>query len=695
MNRESQLVLPIGEFLSISGLSDFTGRLHENNKQIEAWNVEFQTLLTALEGYDGTIIFEYGIPGLKKVIDAVLLIGQTVFVVEFKTGADKFETAHLAQTMGYALRLKYFHSESNTHEIVPILVASENNDSLDLTKLSKLPTEEVYKAICCNGHELRSVLDHFLSGKSTSESDMSWQRRWCRAVYNPSPSIIEAIVDAWNRQNVSGLSQDDVDEIGKENHLKAESEILDIIKSSKKNGKKAIVFVTGVPGAGKTLVGLNTSIKAQQYGASMLSGNGPLVEVLTEALKRNLKRHDSKDIKNEIAIESIIRQVYIHKNEVIGRMDCTTVPYTLKKDASTSFQHVIIYDEAQRAWSRDKMISHTSRLGKKTWQNQDWQFSEPEVLMWDLAQLDWGVMVCLIGGGQEINRGEAGINEWIRAIRDNQIFKDWDVYMASELTSPEYNTLKIDGSTIAGTCDNLKKNGHNIIERPSLHLKECQRTTRAKGLSHFINLVVEGKATADDYAQIRHCYRIYLTRDINKAKQHLCTRKAQLLPRVKVDSSDNSEIRTGVLLSSKAKRMRPIGYEVKKESEYRTKTPSWFLDLESESIDSSDRHEVALTEFLVQGLELDLSLVLWDADFRYCPKKQSWCFYSCGTKSWTRVTDKTRQFYMRNAYRVLLTRARSEMIIYVPEGTDSDHTRTPSLYNSTFDYLHGLGLDLI
>lgn len=688
MNRESTISLSIDEFVAIKSISDFTGLLHENTKQTDAWEEEFITLQTALKGYEGTIIFEYGIPGLQRVIDVVLLIGQTVFVLEFKAGADKHTTSDLNQVMGYALRLKYFHSESNMRVIVPILIATENKGSFDPSALDKLDSEDMYKPICCNSGTLRDVLKYFTVLNSNLSTDPSWQDKWAQGVYNPSPSIIEAVIAAWDKQNVAGLSKNDVDEEGKANHLKAESDILNIIESTKASKKKSIIFVTGVPGAGKTLVGLNTSIQAQSYGASMLSGNGPLVEVLTEALKRNVKQHKSSDLKSELAVESIIRQVYTYKNEIIDRLDYTSDPYKMKPDATLSCQHVIIYDEAQRAWSRDKMISHTSRAGKKDWQNQNWKFSEPEILMWDLAQLDWGVMVCLIGGGQEINKGEAGINEWLRALKDNDIFKDWNIYMAPELTSPEYNTLKLNGGSISEICDELK----NPIEHiEPLHLKDCQRTSRAKGLSNFINLLVEGKATKDDYYEIQPFFRIYLTRDIEKAKKHIRKRKVELNPRATVDTVHATEIRTGVLMSSKAKRMRPYGYEIKKENDYRAKAPDWFLDLEVENIESSDRLEVALSEFLVQGLEIDLGIVLWDADFRYNPESKTWTFHSCGKNKWNDVHDATRQFYMRNAYRVLLTRARSEMVIYVPEGDVSDATRLPSLYDHTFEYLASLG----
>lgn len=594
----------------------------------------------------------------------------------------------LNQVMGYALRLKYFHSESNVRVIVPILIATENKGPFDPSTLDKLDSEDIYKPICCNSCTLRDVLRFFTDLNSNLSSDSSWQDKWAQGVYNPSPSIIEAVIAAWDKQNVAGLSENDVDEEGKANHLKAESEILNIIESTKTRKGKSIIFVTGVPGAGKTLVGLNTSIQAQSYGASMLSGNGPLVEVLTEALKRNMKQHKSSDLKSELAVESIIRQVYTYKNEIIDRLDYTSDPYKMKPEATLSCQHVIIYDEAQRAWSRDKMISHTSRAGKKDWQNQNWIFSEPEILMWDLAQLDWGVMVCLIGGGQEINKGEAGINEWLRALKDNDIFKDWNIYMAPELTSHEYNTLKLNGGTISEICGELE-NPIEYIE--PLHLKDCQRTSRAKGLSNFINLLVEGKATKNDYDEIQPFFRIYLTRDIEKAKKHIRTRKVELTPRATVDTDHATEIRTGVLMSSKAKRMRPYGYEIKKETDYRAKAPDWFLDLETENIESSDRLEVALSEFLVQGLEIDLGIVLWDADFRYNTKSGEWTFHNCGKNKWNEVHDTTRQFYMRNAYRVLLTRARSEMVIYVPEGDVSDTTRLPLLYDSTFEYLASLG----
>lgn len=273
--------------------------------------------------------------------------------------------------------------------------------------------------------------------------------------------------------------------------------------------------------------------------------------------------------------------------------------YKIREGAKKCSQHVVIYDEAQRAWSVSKM-RHPGRT-KKDWQNSDWSFSEPALLLWDMDQLDWGVFICLVGGGQEINEGESGINEWLRTLledHDKVNFENWDVYMAPDLNGKEYQLTDENNKSISDYIVSLRNSHPELIrEDKTLHLTECQRSPLSAGLSSFVNKLVEGDAVKEDYDMIKEGYPIYLTRDINTAKAFLRRRQEELTPLSFVANSnvDKDTIRTGILMSSTGVRLRPLGFDMKKVADYQHKTPAWFLDSKEENIDSSDFLEVALT----------------------------------------------------------------------------------------------------
>lgn len=731
----------ISEFLRKSEF-DIVGELNDPSRQTQAWRNQIRGLLGTLTGMEGRIIFEYGIPGLSKVVDVILLLSNKIFVLEYKNGSEDYYLSDKNQTLGYALRLKYFHSNSSDKIIVPILVATESLTSIN----PKILTEDgVYHLAQSNEQKLKDIISAYCGPDKSTYYD--WYDTWDNAVFKATPGIILAAKEIWNDQHVKGLTDEGSTLKSKQARLQAEDTIHVIIEKTKTAQRKALVFITGVPGAGKTLVGLKISVASQEYGASMLSGNGPLVKVLSTALRRNLdiqkdnlkdeyrdtldeanlSKTQLDDLKNKIAVDSIIRDVYGYKNEIIERLDYAShmglgasksSMYTLKPGAVRSSQHVIIYDEAQRAWSVEKM--QTPGRVKKDWQTSDWSFSEPSLLLWDMDQLDWGVFICLVGGGQEINEGESGINEWLRTVvedTDKIDLKEWDIYMARDLNSEEYQLRDAHNHTIQDYIDKIEQDSNLINYDPSLHLTECQRSPLASGLSDFINRLVEGVASKEDYDQIKEGYTICITRNVETARKHLRTRQQELMPLVINTTEDTKPsedifVRTGMLMSSNAARLRPLGFEIKKVQEYNHKTPGWFLDSKDDNIDSSDFLEVALCEFFVQGLEIDLACVMWDADFRYDPVKKKWRFYKFNKKAWSEKTKKTvsgrtpeaiekkrkdniktliTQAYMRNAYRVLLTRARLGLVICVPYGSNDDETRLPKFYDDTYNYLCSLG----
>ncbi len=706
-----ETVFPISEFLTFS-YDEFLGKLtkrhHENHGSLEgtqdlAWAKEFYDLQRILRDKSGHILFEYSIPGLPKTIDVVLLMNGIIYVIEYKAGASKFNSQDIRQTNGYALRLKYFHSRSNDNWIAPILVATEApNREIEITPSND---DMIYHPILCNSNTLATAIN-IVSDQTNYKGTSDWEERWSNGIFKASPTIIAAATNVWEKNNVRGFT---MGESSNETRLDAENYIVNTVvtetKSRPAGHNKSICFVTGVPGAGKTLVGLNISVALQNEGASMLSGNGPLVAVLTEALKRDLRKNKGNLNKpiNEVSVETIIRDAYGYKKEIFDkRLDYTPGEgrVSLRRDAERGTQHVIIFDEAQRAWNKSKMIT-PGQSGRKYWQEPAFPFSEPGILLWDMNQRDWGVFVCLVGGGQEINTGEAGICEWLETIKSDHQFDGWHIYLSKEFLGNEYNST--DGRTVNDYCKHFDSLGR-VTFNSSLHLTACQRSNRSDKVSRFIHELldcntVDAKAI---YDKIKDKFPIYITRDIEVAKHKLRERRHFLSDRGFTTEGQTEDIRMGILMSSKAARMRPLGFEIKKVNEFLNKVPKWFLDSEKNVI-SSDFLEIALNEFFVQGLELDLMAVLWDADFRYDPEKNDWTYWEFNDVDWApRMSDTPshiiKRFYMKNAYRVLLTRARAGMIIVVPEGskfTDGimdDPTRDPQIYDCTYNYLKDLGL---
>lgn len=696
---------PFEEFCSLSK-DDVIGKLsskhtlHHNSlasNQNYAWSKEYDDLHEILQNRSGRILFEYNIPGLPKTIDVVLLMRGIVFVIEYKAGSSTFDEQDIRQVNGYALRLKFFHSKSNDNWIVPILVATNGPDKP--FHLRRSDVDMVYETILCNSDNLEDALDLIMSEISFSEV-LDWEKTWETGIFKASPTIIDAARNVWRSNNVAGFARNEAD---KETRLKAENYIVNTVVEEtrmRNNGHgKSICFVTGVPGAGKTLVGLNVSVALQNVGASMLSGNGPLVAVLTTALKRDLNKYKKqlKTAKNEISVESIIRDAYGYKKEIFEkRLDYHVGEglASLKENAELSSQHVIIFDEAQRAWDQPKMI-RPGQNGRKYWQEELFPFSEPGLLLWDMNQCDWGVFVCLVGGGQEIHTGEAGICEWLRTLDETPELANWHIYMSEDFCGDIYNSKDGSGKTIEDYRNKFEKN-HRLTINESLHLTACQRSNRTEKVADFVEelLNCNRERCSELFNDIKDKFQIYLTRDVEKARNYLRERKRQLQNKGYIDGINDEEVRIGMLMSSKAGRLRPLGYEIQKVSEYLSKVPNWFLD-PSDYINSSDFLEIALNEFFVQGLELDLDAVMWDADFRYNEEKGDWDYYDFNGRYWGAVDkpdQETKRSYMKNAYRVLLTRVRIGMIIVIPEGSKIDKTRDPQFYDGTFNYLKSIGI---
>jgi hypothetical protein len=433
--------------------------------------------------------------------------------------------------------------------------------------------------------------------------------------------------------------------------------IEELIDEARIKNRKIICFLTGVPGAGKTLVGLNVATQHARAEslthAVLLSGNGPLVAVLRAALSRDekarLRKRGQKPKKGSDPVKQFIQNVHHFRDEA------------LKSEAPPA-DHVVVFDEAQRAWNQ----AMTADFMKRKKGVANFTDSEPQFLIRYVDRhKDWALILCLVGGGQEINRGESGIGTWVAAVKTS--FPHWEMHISSRLTDSEYAAEETIGAVTEtpGVCFDDK-----------LHLSVSMRSFRAEHVSAFVKalLDIDRDQARGTLAKLKR-YPIVVTRSLNVAKDWV-RRQAR-----------GSE-RYGLLASSKAQRLKPHAIDVR----VKTDPVHWFLD-GKEDTRSSYYLEDAATEFQVQGLEVDWAIVTWDGDFRF--KGSGWgCHDFRGTK-WQNVKNPENQSYLKNAYRVLLTRARQGMVIFVPEGDLEDHTRPPAYYDSTFQYLVEVGLPVL
>lgn len=622
--------------------------------QNKSWEQQIPILKKALKEYDGDIFFELAIPRMGKRIDTLIVIKHVVFVIEFKVGESQFLNHNIEQVWDYALDLKNFHKSSHNAVLVPILIATEatksfteilltsHNDNLALpVRIGKNELEEVIKnALLFFSGERQINLSEYINGG-----------------YMPTPTIIEAAVSLYNNHSVENITRRDADA---KNLAETTKKISQIIDTAKIESKKIICFVTGVPGAGKTLVGLDVAtshLDNHNGNASVyLSGNKPLVDILQEALARDKiqkEREKGNRLTKKTAQQSVktfIQIIHHYRDEYL-------------KNLEAPYDHVAIFDEAQRAWNKEQTIKFMQQ--KKG--IADFYYSEPEFLISCLNRhKDWAVIVCLVGGGQEINTGEAGISEWLHAM--DKTFPDWQVYISPNLTDSEYAAVEA-----IQTLD--QKNRIHFDE--NLHLSVSMRSFRAEKLSLFVKniLDIEILKAKEIIIQISDKYPIVLTRDIIKAKQWL------------KEKARGSE-RYGIVVSSQALRLKPFAIDVKTPINH----VNWFLD-GKDDVRSSFYLEDVATEFQVQGLELDWSCVVWDGDLRY--SLNGWQHYSFKGNKWQNINSIERKKYLLNAYRVLLTRARQGMIIVIPQGNNEDHTRKKEYYDPTFNYLKNIGLPVI
>ena len=676
-------------FESVEGIF---GKLSMNDEydtaatQKFAWEEEINTMKDVLMAYQneqGWILFEYTIPRIGKRIDVVLLLRERIFAIEFKAGQEDILHADIDQVLDYALDLKNFHQGSAERMIAPILVPTEN-DKVSTTCTLSHYDDGIYEPMIANKVALGDIIGRVLEQVIPHQEYKVALKDWVRSRYEPTPTIVEAASALYNQHSVEEITRHEAEG---EQLDRTTKYVMQVIRETKERRGKSICFVTGVPGAGKTLVGLNVAIQQSEQEtvgkrdlAVYLSGNGPLVAVLTEALARDKQRQEKeKGNKYNITtarreVSQFIQIIHRYRDQMLGKLKTPIRNGVIEIDPEKELrdkhagyaevENIAIFDEAQRSWDQEHLASW---LKRKKGVN-DFPMSEGEFLIWSLDQRqDWAVIVCLVGGGQEINTGEAGIGEWVRAM--NETFPDWKVYISNQLTEKEY---------AEGHVEEMLKEHKNVVFSDDLHLAVSMRSFRAESLSRMVHysLDCDAKKVRETYQEIKDKYPIVLTRDLEKAKDWLRKR------------ARGSE-RYGLLVSSKGYRLKPLAIDVRCKPD----TVHWFLD-DIDDVRSSLFLEDAASEFDVQGLELDWTCLVWDADLRY--NNGTWDFYEfSGGSRWNRIKKEERQVYQLNAYRVLLTRARQGMVICIPEGNSEDHTRQPKFYDETYKYLCQLGFDTL
>ena len=614
--------------------------------QINAWRKQIQILKNQLQNIDGKIYFEFAIPRMGKRVDNIIIVNDVAFIIEFKVGDSSYEKHAIEQVIDYTIDLKNFHEGSHKIKLIPVLVATNAKDFNE-------PVENIlsYKSAAkANQSNLKNVINQFINITQPAIDTNYWEN----SIYKPTPTIVEAAQALYKGHNVKEITRSDAGTI---NLSKTADCINSIIENSKKNNQKSICFVTGVPGAGKTLAGLNIAVERMKTDedehAVFLSGNGPLVDVLREALTRD-EVATSKELgenltKKEAAIKSnaFIQNIHHFRDEYL-------------KDEKAPIEKVVVFDEAQRAWTKQQVSSFMKR--KKG--IEDFDMSEPEFLI-DVMDRhsDWCTIVCLIGGGQEINTGEAGLEEWIKSLKNH--FSNWKIH---------YSNLIMDSDNYLKEPTTKKWLNENGDSEGELHLAVSVRSFRSEKLSEFIHelLNIEKEKSRQLYKEIKDDYPIVLTRNIIQAKDWL--RK----------QAKGSE-RIGLISSSGARRLRPIGIDVKNE----ISAPNWFLN-NSMDIRSSYFLEEVATEFDIQGLEIDWACVAWGANFHM--NGLGWKYQNFKGTKWQNINKEIDKEYLKNTYRVLLTRARQGMVIFIPESGDIDHTRPKEFYDNTYDYLKEIGI---
>jgi hypothetical protein len=660
----SQYVATIDGFLAASpeevvgalvGNSERRGAAIEQT-QVAAWKQQIDILKSALHAVkdlsDPTwgIAFEFPIPRRQRYIDTVLLARNVIFVLEFKTGEGKPSADALRQVEDYALDLADFHEPSQGKTLIPLVVASEGQAGS-----TEIRPQGVASPAGIPAEQLATALRTCLAAcDSKGPAAPLTIEKWDDGGYNPVPTILEAANALFRGMQVRDIAHSHA---GSQNLTQTTDLLVEAITTARTQGRKLICFVTGVPGAGKTLAGLNVVHdprlgEGEQYNAVFLSGNGPLVQVVREALVRDYRLRNGG---TRAAAERKVRTLIQNMHEFVREEYERTEPPK---------EHAIVFDEAQRAWNAARNAKKFKR-----------DISEPQMVLDIMGRhRDWAVVVALVGGGQEIHEGEAGLAEWGKTLADAP--GKWEVWSSREAITG--------GNAVAGNALFLGEPPAELSVRrePVLNLAVSVRSYRAQLASDWVNAVLAGDSvTARGIAGQCPTFPFVLTRSLPAAKRRL-------------REMARGERRCGLVGSSGAERLRAEGFEL--SSGFRRAYPFeyWFLNSPGD-VRSSYQLEVVASEFETQGLELDAVALCWGGDLLYDPTRSLWQPSRFKGTNWMKVQKDSLKDRIKNKYRVLLTRARIETVIWVPAGDPVDRTRRPEDFDATAAFLEECGVKLL
>lgn len=619
--------------------------------QTNSWMEEIKILKSQLSKFDsGHILFEYVIPRMGRRVDNVLLFKGIIYVLEFKVGSSSYENAALKQVEGYAIDLKNFQEGSRNCKLVPILISTNAPNYENRVELYE---DGVCKPLRANATNLHEIILN--AAKNFVEPEIN-SIAWENSGYNPTPTIIEASQALYNSHTVQEITRKDVVGIT----FDQTCDFVDkIISKSKKESKKSIVFVTGVPGSGKTLVGLTVASKYQDVKnnerAVYISGTATLIAILQEALVRDKVAKSSKLTKIDVRknVVTLFQYLLHYRKEIIEHPE------------QKPSEKIVVFDEAQRMWNQEQLDKEIKIKLRRSATEK----SEPDLLIGHMdMHTDWAVIICLIGGGQEIHKGEYGTIEWLKSIKTN--FPHWNVYLPTVITSREY---------LGGVQADEALKGVNYQFIDELHLKTSTRSFRAENLSKLINHLLDREITeaAKIVKELKEKYPLLVTRNLKTAKNW-------------VKNKARGNDRYGLFTIALSHRLYPEGVVKRGPKEFNAQ--GWWLDSE-EYVDSSFALEIPCTEFFSQGLELDWAIFAWDACFT--PNDSDWNYRRFIRKEWKTMQKSEEKRNLKNAFRVLLTRARQGMIIFVPKGDPADKTRLPEFYDSICNYLKEIGVEEI
>ncbi|MGB6687333.1 MAG: DNA/RNA helicase domain-containing protein [Terracidiphilus sp.] len=623
--------------------------------QTLTWERDLRRLRTALticlkqmpSASSWGVVLEFSIPRKEKRIDIVLLVGDQVVILEAKSGDPPIEAR--CQLVEYALLLHYFHKGTFEKRVIPILIApNASHGSLDsLRQAEMFPQLAAYwinTSIDSRWEDLPSILLEIAS-RDSKQTDI---KAWEEGPYYPVPSIIEAAIALRTGLAIREVAHSEASEheIGA-----VRQAIQGIVDQAQERSEHAICFLTGVPGSGKTLVGLSLahSEKNQRNAIHFMSGNGPLVKVLQHLFTQEGRRDGASSAMARTRAKTLIENVHVFARNY------------MEDDLSPPSNHAIIFDEAQRAWDRAQNLKKFKR-----------DYSEPEMLLSIMERHhDWSVIVALVGGGQEINSGEAGLEEWGRALAARR--NPWRIFASPEVLRGGASTagrrlLEPDQEPIAVTTSD------------ELHLRTSNRSLRAENLAQWVNSVVQGDADAARLVNVTARFPIFLTRSLNEMRR--------ALRRFAIGGA-----RFGLVGSSGAARLRAEGLEPSSAFHAEYPWEHWYL-ADRLDVRSSFRCEVFATEFEIQGLELDWIGLCWGGDFSW-NKQRRWQirrFLPGPDNRWVQIKNPERQRHRQNAYRVLLTRERQGMILFVPAGSADDASVDAHEFNATADFLLSCGV---